>query len=225
MRWRDVEKTRRRAIGVVGLVVLMVAGLSVAAVAAIGGAVQISRTDKKFEVVRTFDILVPAGSGVPGGAEPSDDASNWPSVEWQAGEVAFTTSFLSVEPEPGVYSFQLVGPRIANHGPDPVTVVTKGDLIAYTESEGWAYVPDVSRWLAPGDVWGGDFGSYGEVFNTGDATIPRTTAETADGQVLPIAILAEGGATGTGAYGWSFYYDEAERMGHFVFTLQLRGTT
>lgn len=217
-------KEHRRGIAVLALSALIVATLGAAAWAAT--TLQITQSRRTVDVARTFEVLVPAGSGIPGGAEPSPDGSNWPSVEWRVGEVRFQTRFVStaVDPTAGVYNWLLLGPTLTNQGPGPVSVVMKGDVVDQT-LEGSYVVPNHSEWLEPGESLGGwDLGWWGELANTGDWPHPLTEDESVGGEIEPLTITTEGGVTASGFYAWTFYYTAADQTGHFVFTLEMQGT-
>jgi hypothetical protein len=203
---------RRSAIAAIGIVALLLMSLGVA------WAAKTPRT-RVVNVAKTYEVLVPAGAGVPGGGIPADDGSNWPSVEWQVGEVTVEARFISVHNEgaPG-YSWGQFAPIVTNHGTGRVAVIIDNALI---DQDGFT-------WIDPGEQGvGGALGYAGELYNSGgdppyDGLADWPTDEPS-GAMMSIAILDEGGVTATGFFAFSYRYTAADQMGHLVYTLQLKG--
>lgn len=137
-------------------------------------------------------------------------------VYWTIGSVTFSAMAVSqMDPNTGGISFG-AGQGFTNNGPGPVAVVwSPGQRSADRQT---LPLHQVTIWAEVGE---GD-GNGGEIMNTGD---PGWEASARMTEVFPIAILDEGGTSASGFFAMSFRYDGADQTGHYVFSLQVKGTT
>lgn len=90
--------------------------------------------------------------------------------------------------------------RVQNDGPYPIGVMQNSEV----------------SWIDPGGE--GGLGGKGCIYFPSSGEGSLRVAE-----MFPIAILDEGGVVATGTFAWTFWYNAADRTGHYVYTLKMEG--
>lgn len=151
---------------------------------------------KNLDEATTYEIVLPAG----GGSE---------SVQWEIGRATVeATASATYDPDTGGTSWAMGGLGVTNDGSERIALPGLGAGLGESRQ---------CLWLGPGEHWG-DIAAAGEVYNTYDY-VPGP----GPGELIPMAILDEGGASVTGFFAWSFHFDPDTQTGHFVYTLNMKG--